>query len=77
MLVVIGPNGSYKEIYAGDVLERYGPVAYPFTRKRAAKLRELTLDTFLDTKVFLRRGTDGVLASVGPYHAIYFYLQNG
>lgn len=68
MLVIIGPYGSYKEVYAADIFERYGIEAYPFTRKKAAeieaaKVRKLTLDTLLDPGVVLRRGKDKGLVS--------------
>ncbi|KAL8130844.1 putative nucleoredoxin 1 [Apium graveolens] len=42
-LLIIGPKGKFVERYGADILLKYGISAYPFTRKKVAKLEAKTM----------------------------------
>lgn len=77
-LVIIGAQGKFVEQYGADILDEFGVSAYPFTRKRVAKLeaeciKKLNLNMFWGPKTsFIRK--DGSTVSFLTFLASDLFL---
>lgn len=52
ILVIIGPGGSFVDLYGSTIVQEYGIEAYPFTRKRAAEMEKERLEALTLESLF-------------------------
>ncbi|KAL6574715.1 hypothetical protein OROMI_012000 [Orobanche minor] len=81
-LVIIGPNVEFVDPCGADILEQFGTSAYPFTRKKVAKLetemiKEVKLEMLWDPNTIFRVKNDGLEIPFSQFagNRVFIYFE--